>query len=131
MKGKRDLDSFLANYPQYKSRFRTFVRQRCCQHCNLDIVGVQLNAANNTFQPYGITGNNQIVWFSRDHIIPRSKGGSSRLENLQTLCNPCNFAKANNYEPGVPSNFYSELNRRFIHKKLEIYYPEWKPYYGF
>lgn len=31
--------------------------------------------------------------FHLDHIIPRSRGGSSRPENLQWLCVPCNTAK--------------------------------------
>lgn len=30
-----------------------------------------------------------------DHIIPRSRGGSDRLENFQTLCNRCNLGKGN------------------------------------
>ena len=29
-----------------------------------------------------------------DHILPRAKGGTSGYDNLQTLCEPCNAAKA-------------------------------------
>jgi 5-methylcytosine-specific restriction endonuclease McrA len=30
-----------------------------------------------------------------DHILPRSQGGTATLDNLQTLCAPCNRGKSN------------------------------------
>ena len=31
--------------------------------------------------------------FEVDHVIPRAKGGSHHIENLQLLCGACNRAK--------------------------------------
>lgn len=33
-----------------------------------------------------------------DHIVPASRGGSSKMDNLQTLCKPCNRGKSNSLQ---------------------------------
>lgn len=42
---------------------------------------------------YGKNEAGREVLFTRDHIIPKSKGGSDHLENSQTMCNICNSNK--------------------------------------
>lgn len=37
---------------------------------------------------------NSIELMTRDHIIPRSKGGGEGIGNMQTMCYPCNQDKA-------------------------------------
>jgi len=32
-----------------------------------------------------------------DHVLPRSKGGDSAIDNLQTLCWECNLGKSNRF----------------------------------
>lgn len=36
------------------------------------------------------------VMLTFDHVYPKSLGGANSLENAQTLCYPCNQAKADN-----------------------------------
>jgi hypothetical protein len=43
---------------------------------------------------YGFDAKNRLVLFTRDHILPRSRGGTKTLDNLQPMCAPCNNKKA-------------------------------------
>jgi hypothetical protein len=64
--------------PSIRTRFLVFKRdQFTCVFCSCSGVGVKLEV---------------------DHIIPLSKGGSNRLDNLQTLCFECNRGKRNDFE---------------------------------
>ena len=42
---------------------------------------------------YGIDHEGDEVLFTKDHIIPKAKGGKNNQENYQTMCSPCNFEK--------------------------------------
>ena len=39
---------------------------------------------------------------TRDHILPKSKGGRDHISNMQTMCTHCNKAKGNTYEGELP-----------------------------
>jgi hypothetical protein len=42
---------------------------------------------------YGVGRDGKLVLFTKDHIQPKSKGGSNNLWNLQTMCETCNCEK--------------------------------------
>ena len=46
---------------------------------------------------YGIDAKGKEVLFTKDHIIPKSKGGKNSLENYQTMCSVCNEKKKDTY----------------------------------
>lgn len=50
------------------------------------------------FNLYAIDKNNREILMTKDHIYPKSKGGSDDLSNLQTMCCVCNSNKGNKIE---------------------------------
>lgn len=47
---------------------------------------------------YAIDENGKEILMTKDHIIPKSKGGKDIVENYQTMCVRCNKEKGNNIE---------------------------------
>ena len=52
------------------------------------------------FNLYGQRPSGMYVLMTKDHIVPKSKGGPDRLSNYQTMCAICNVKKGGNFEPG-------------------------------
>jgi len=52
-----------------------------------------LAAARGRCALYGVHSSERRI--EVDHIVPRSRGGSNELTNLQALCDDCNRGKAN------------------------------------
>lgn len=47
---------------------------------------------------YAIDKNGKEVLMTKDHILPKSKGGQDHVDNYQPMCVRCNKAKGNNIE---------------------------------
>lgn len=47
------------------------------------------------FNLYALDANHQEILMTKDHIIPKSKGGRDSLDNLQPMCFECNRKKGN------------------------------------
>lgn len=43
---------------------------------------------------YAMDSEGDEVLMTKDHILPKSKGGSESLKNLQPMCKPCNELKS-------------------------------------
>jgi hypothetical protein len=92
-------------------------RPLVCVHCGLKAEYFTLekhhsNApSRNTphLNLYGKDADGNEVLFTKDHILPVSKGGKDILDNLQVLCIVCNMKKGNTSEVVDGPNDRSDL----------------------
>lgn len=50
------------------------------------------------FNLYALKDGREVL-MTKDHIMPRAKGGKDQFENFQVMCEVCNLAKGVAYEP--------------------------------
>jgi len=62
---------------------------------------------------YGLSENNEITLFTKDHKLPRSMGGLDKIENYQIMCVKCNSKKDNDVN-------WKELNIETNNYKVEV-----------
>jgi len=86
----------------YSQRYQLFASKGVeCVHCGLVGVFFGLEKIINQegdryhFNLYGIR-DGQDMLITKDHIIPKSKGGKNSLSNYQVMCYACNSDKSNN-----------------------------------
>lgn len=82
-------------------RFQTFFTKGLkCACCGIEgkYFGKEkdFNAARYHLNLYALDESGNEVLMTKDHIVPRSKGGASELHNYQTMCVKCNIAKGSN-----------------------------------
>jgi len=86
----------------FSKRYQVFKKSLICSYCGiigrffaLERYGADSNPQRAHFNLYALNYNGHQVMMTKDHIIPRSLGGSDRLENLTTACYKCNTQKGN------------------------------------
>lgn len=82
-------------------RYHTFAKGLKCK-CGL--VGQYFVKERNIavegyhFNLYAIDGDGKEVLMTKDHIMPKSKGGKDSISNFETMCITCNMLKGDSYE---------------------------------
>ena len=84
----------------FSDRYEMFLKKgiKCCI-CGKEINYVALekspSSKNYYFNFYYISPEGEEILFTKDHIKPKSKGGSNSLKNYQPMCHVCNEIKGN------------------------------------
>ena len=55
------------------------------------------NTGKYHFNLYGKDSKGVEIMLTKDHIVPKAKGGTDDLSNFQVMCAPCNSKKGDNY----------------------------------
>lgn len=84
-------------------RYQTFFTKGCsCVKCGIEgkyfAKEKHRNASRYHLNLYAVDNNGREILMTKDHIIPRSKGGKNHVDNYQTMCKICNEEKGNNME---------------------------------
>lgn len=84
-------------------RYQTFFTKGCkCAICGIEgkFFAKEKFADQSTYHLnlYAVDNNGDEILMTKDHIIPRSKGGIDDISNYQTMCKLCNEAKGNKLE---------------------------------
>ncbi len=94
-----DGDRIKGNSQRYQTFFTKGIKCVCC-----GIEGKYFAKEKWDDQPsyhlnlYALDDKGNEVLMTKDHIIPKSKGGIDDISNYQTMCEPCNMAKGSKME---------------------------------
>lgn len=84
---------------RYSDRIRLFhTKGVTCVTCGIKGSMFILETQNPKVTPhlnlYAFEDDGSLILMTKDHIHPRSKGGADHIDNYNTMCAPCNSAKA-------------------------------------
>ena len=73
-----------------------FICTKCGRKAAFFAMEKQLNDKHYHLELYALDDNGNEICMTKDHRIPRAKGGPNTIENLDCMCEPCNLAKGTN-----------------------------------
>ena len=86
------------NVKMNSDRYEVFKKSCTCVVCGLEgtkmILERHTEGVNPHFNLYGVE-DSELILFTKDHIIPKSRGGKNELKNYNTMCVICNNIKSN------------------------------------
>lgn len=79
-------------------RLQCFAKSLSCILCGIKgeyFLLQRLKGSNETphLNLYAVNSEGERVLMTKDHLVPKSKGGKDTLDNLNTMCFPCNVLK--------------------------------------
>lgn len=81
------------------TRLQTFKKSNRCVCCNTEgSYYEKTHGENGTFHLnlYSKLPNGDSLLMTKDHIVPKSRGGKNHIDNYTTCCKECNYLKGNN-----------------------------------
>lgn len=83
-------------------KLKVFKKSLRCKTCgikgNVFLLELNREGRNARLNLYHKKRNGKLILMTVDHIKPKSKGGNNNMNNLQTMCEPCNQIKGNKYK---------------------------------
>lgn len=96
---KLDGDTIKGNSQRYQTFFTKGLK---CVYCGIEgkYFAKEKDIGSNLYHLnlYAVDENGKEVLMTKDHIVPKSKGGKDDITNYQTMCERCNKEKGNNLE---------------------------------
>lgn len=83
-------------------RYQTFSRSISCIVCGIEgryfrlekhALHADISGNSFHFNLYSVGDTGNEILMTRDHIVPKSKGGKNHISNMQTMCRRCNSKK--------------------------------------
>ena len=83
-----------------KDNLKLFFRNHVCVKCGIEGQYFAMESTGNDnphFNLYALKDGKEVL-MTKDHILPKSRGGKDIMSNFQTMCFSCNQEKGNKLE---------------------------------